>query len=369
MKLPINDQTTIVAAVSVLSLRGSDSSQITKQPLIEKISGNLLLWNGELFASDLIQVNSNENDGFKILLKLSENYESKSEKDILEILESIKGPFAFVFYENKTKKIYFGRDRLGRRSLLINFDKSPSLILSSVQVNTNSFNGFNELKASAFYSLDLNVFKHSLNIHLWKKKNESITLLNSEQVKEFFPFNIEISISESYLNDSISEFNQNYGILKDENKFQSIIDDLFIKLKGSVMRRVKVLPNYCKLCAKNFHLKFTNTNLNMDKCEHAKLAILFSGGVDSAVLAGLADLCLNESEPIDLLNIAFEKQSNNKSAKDEFLVPDRISGLESLKELNPKRKWNFVEINVRLDELRKEREQIIKHLLYPHSTV
>ena len=54
------------------------------------------------------------------------------------------------------------------------------------------------------------------------------------------------------------------------------------------------------------------------------------------------------SEPIG--KIIFQKKSNEN--KDDFLVPDRISGIEALKELNPARKWNFVEINVKLDELR-----------------
>jgi asparagine synthetase B (glutamine-hydrolysing) len=115
--------------------------------------------------------------------------------------------------------------------------------------------------------------------------------------------------------------------------------------------------------------KFTKEN----KCPHAKVAILFSGGIDSAVLASLVDECLmdNEEEPVDLLNIAFEKKAANastltksfKSKKmdendnvDVFMVPDRISGLETLKELNPMRKWNFVHVNVTLDELKKVRD-------------
>ena len=62
------------------------------------------------------------------------------------------------------------------------------------------------------------------------------------------------------------------------------------------------------------------------------------------------------SEAIDLLNVAFEQQpqrTNSKTRhrraeidphKDPFEVPDRISGRAGVKELNPKRKWNFVEV-------------------------
>lgn len=396
LKVQLNEYT-LLAAVSVLSLRGSSQIQVTKQPLVDASSGNILLWNGELFASDLIEVNSDENDAQKILEKLCDNFDSKSEKEILAILESIKGPFGFVFYEKKSNRIYFGRDKFGRRSLLFNANKlvdskTPLLMLSSVQVNMINFkfeNEFNELKASAFYSLDLNESEFNLNVHFWKKlSEESMIDNNNDQLKDMFPYEIKMTRSNLCLNDRICELNKEFNILKDETKFQNLIDELLEKLKQSVSRRVKNLPNNCKECSKKSHLKFSDST-----CEHAKLAILFSGGVDSSVLAAVADLCLPENEPIDLINIAFEKQKkkdDQNASNDEFLVPDRISGLKSLKELNPNRKWNFIEINVTLDELRYyflviivrrivffyilinsrlERERVIKHLLFPHVTV
>ena len=51
---------------------------------------------------------------------------------------------------------------------------------------------------------------------------------------------------------------------------------------------------------------------------------IVSGGLDSTVLARLADQCLEESESIDLLNVAFEQQSGS------FDVPDRITSLSAL---------------------------------------
>ncbi len=343
----------MIAAVSVLSLRGSKASQVTKQPLHDQQNGNLLLWNGELFASDLIKVEPNENDGFKIFLKLNE---SNTQKDILHTLESIKGPFAFVYYEKSSNQVYFGRDRLGRRSLLINSNRdgnSSLIMLTSVQIGLDDVtfkNEFNELRASAIYSLDLNKLPFCLNLHFWKKINETNILMNDEQLRQNFPYNIQLFISELSLTDSISEFNENFNISKDESKFRRLVDDFYDKLKESVMKRVKNLPNYCKQCSQQNHMKFSTDG--SFRCEHSKVAVLFSGGVDSAVLAAMVDLCLPADEPIDLLNIAFENQKKSNENKDDFLVPDRISGIEALKELNPARKWNFVEINVKLDELR-----------------
>lgn len=97
LSLEVGNDLSVLFASSVLSLRGGNNeSDVTSQPLKDDKSGNILLWNGELFASDLIQVNSDENDGLNILRKLSENFEDKTEKDILEIFETIKGYF-FLF--------------------------------------------------------------------------------------------------------------------------------------------------------------------------------------------------------------------------------------------------------------------------------
>lgn len=124
-----------------------------------------------------------------------------------------------------------------------------------------------------------------------------------------------------------------------------------------------------------------------------KLAILFSGGLDCAVLARMAHDILPLEEQIDLLNVAFEnprvvlasKQPpkvklqrkvrqgrdhpgihDEAVAKEQSLgdvpvvslpvdtaspfeaCPDRMTGRSALKELRqvcPGRKWNFVEVN------------------------
>jgi tRNA(Ile)-lysidine synthase TilS/MesJ len=83
------------------------------------------------------------------------------------------------------------------------------------------------------------------------------------------------------------------------------------------MRRVGDIPEFCKACSKSTTLKFINSSneSTTSGCEHSKVAILFSGGLDSAVLAALVDQCLPQNESIDLLNIAFEKQQNKSKIK------------------------------------------------------
>ena len=361
----------LLFASSVLSLRGGPNAQITTQPLTCPRTGNILQWNGEIFSSDLVKVGLDENDSIKLFEKLNEN-----KADLLRIIESIKGPFAFLFYERRTNSVYFGRDRFGRRSLLIScadsdLDKEqPVVTLSSVRVNFKSKSPvqYEELKANGIYKLNL-LDPTKLTLFKWVKP--LCKPKNSDN--ESYIRNNQLEISSLSVNDYVSEFNQRLDDFNTEYnpgnaEYSKLIDEFYQKLKQSVQKRVENIPNFCKSCS---HLgktkKFTNQSQE-NSCAHAKVAVLFSGGVDSAVLAALIDELLPENEPIDLLNIAFEQQASKKE-KSSFMVPDRISGLQTLKELNPKRVWNFIEINIKLDELKLEREGVIKHLLYPHQTV
>jgi asparagine synthetase B (glutamine-hydrolysing) len=70
-------------------------------------------------------------------------------------------------------------------------------------------------------------------------------------------------------------------------------------------RTVSVKQNKLKVLGDSFPLKFT-------------------GGLDSTVLACLADRCLDDSEPLDLLNVAFEQPDGS------FDVPDRVTALRAL---------------------------------------
>ncbi len=361
----------LVFASSVLSLRGGPNEQITVQPLVCNTTGNTLLWNGEIFGSDQVNVGLDENDSMKLFEKLNE-----PGLDLLKVFESIKGPYAFVFYEKQTNSVYFGRDRFGRRSLLISAstsDDKSSLTLSSVRVNLNkdSRTEYQELKANGIYKLDL---ENPEKLTLFKRQKTNQISTYSE-IDNYIK-HVEINESELRLNDLVSPFNEKLSDFnpfddKQDPEYMKLVEELYSKLKSSVQKRVENIPNYCKACSHHEKLtKFSQSKPNSEaekKCPHAKVAVLFSGGVDSAVLAALVDECLPKNEPIDLLNIAFEQISNKKMKT--FMVPDRISGLETLKELNLTRKWNFVEVNVDLNELKTERENRIKHLLYPHQTV
>lgn len=111
----------------------------------------------------------------------------------------------------------------------------------------------------------------------------------------------------------------------------------------------------------------------------AKIAVLFSGGLDCTVLARLAHDILPIDEPVDLLNVAFEnprvvaasaKDRTKKASSIYESCPDRITGRAGHAELQrtcPNRKWRFVAVNVPYRETLAHRDEV-KQLMKPHNT-
>lgn len=106
----------------------------------------------------------------------------------------------------------------------------------------------------------------------------------------------------------------------------------------------------------------------------AKIAVLFSGGLDCTMLARLCHDLLPLSESIDLLNVAFENpriHSNLEAGISPYeLCPDRVTGRASHAELQQvcrDRQWRFVEVNVPFTETVAHRQAVMT-LMHPHNT-
>jgi len=137
-------------------------------------------------------------------------------------------------------------------------------------------------------------------------------------------------------------------------------------LAASLELRVKDIP------------RMNTPNAPDSNVKPAKLAVLFSGGLDCTLLARLAHDLLDHSEPIDLLNVAFQNprvQRNNdlKSAQPQSpyeQCPDRVTGRSSYDELKrtcPIREWRFVAVDVPYPEMLEHRNRVMS-LMHPHNT-
>ncbi|CAB3362511.1 Hypothetical predicted protein [Cloeon dipterum] len=251
---------------SVLGLQGAE---ITSQPAIDE-EGNLLLWNGDVFGGPTIPPATSDTTFLSQSLQSTQG----SQKDIVNILCSVEGPWSFVYWNRSTKELWFGRDPL--------------------------------------------------------------------------------------------------------------------ELKTAVDVRCKLQPAKCKSC---------NNAAEVLACRHSRVAVLFSGGLDSTIIALLAHFCVPSGSSIDLINVAFpcsqaqvprtkSKKKGSKFAEEPAIIdtieqqliqsdpsyetPDRITGKASFSELvkiAPDREFNFVEVNVTKDMLKLKRNECIADLIFPLNSI
>jgi asparagine synthetase B (glutamine-hydrolysing) len=128
---------------SVLALRG----KLTPQPF--DLSGNLLMFNGEVYSG--LDVDDLENDTAVLANKLLD----KDDDQIMECMSKVKGEWAFIYFQLNTNKLFFGRDFLGRRSLLYHLpnNSDDSFMLSSVSCDMT---GWDEVPTTGLFCIDLN---------------------------------------------------------------------------------------------------------------------------------------------------------------------------------------------------------------------
>ncbi|XP_057602566.1 asparagine synthetase domain-containing protein 1 [Hippopotamus amphibius kiboko] len=401
----------------VLHLRGV----LTAQP-VEDERGNVFLWNGEVFSG--IKVEAEEND-----TQIMFNYLSScnNESDILSLFSKVQGPWSFIYYQASSHSLWFGRDFFGRRSLLWHFSNlGKSFCLSSVGTQTSGVaNQWQEVPASGIFRVDLKSTSISkgvvLKLYPWKCNSgedaikecvNSLTQISADSptfvsvvaneaqlyLKEpVVPLNMMLPQAASEIHyssiSSVPLTRETLQVFLTDGHMKEVVQQFIDVLSVAVKRRVLCLPRDENWIPSEV-LKTSNRKANV--------AILFSGGIDSMVIAALADRHIPLDEPIDLLNVAFmtkEKtipaSSNKKGRKEknhcetpseessknvtattnpgaQFNVPDRITGRAGLKELqaaDPSRVWNFVEINVSLEELQRLRRTRISHLIRPLDTV
>jgi asparagine synthetase B (glutamine-hydrolysing) len=146
-----NGTVSLSFASTVLALRGG---HIAVQPLVDLQTSSILCWNGEAWkiGHELVE----GNDGEAVLDLLTSRTSSLSAFDsvnrVLETIQSISGPFAFVYFDKVHELLYFGRDCLGRRSLLFNVESINTIVqFSSITGTTGG--SWREVEADGIYVL------------------------------------------------------------------------------------------------------------------------------------------------------------------------------------------------------------------------
>jgi asparagine synthetase B (glutamine-hydrolysing) len=320
----------IYVLATVLALRGD---HVEAQPLKDKQSQSFLCWNGEAWKQDdHVVAGSDSQHVFALLLRACHSTLVSSKQNVLDALTSIAGPFAFVFYHAASRRLFFGRDQLGRRSLLSRNISGGGLAFCSITDAPSS--SWTEVETSAVHFLDLS--------------NHLTT-----------PETVPCLTSHPRINDSLPN-----GLLPTTSISSETVLELEERLLKALSLRIADIPALGHAA-------------NMRTLESANIAVLFSGGLDCTVLARLAHDILPLSEPIDLLNVAFENPRSMAAASKLSLpvcayesCPDRKTGRSSHLELLRVcggREWRFVAIDVPFEESERHHSIIVK-LMAPHKT-
>ncbi|KAI0798768.1 asparagine synthase-domain-containing protein [Xylaria sp. FL0064] len=331
---------------TVLALRGD---HLAKQPLEEdRCTGSLLCWNGDAWRISGQPVCGNDGEAIFSLLQASASSSGQArEARVLDVLRSIEGPFAFVYYDSVTGRVYYGRDRLGRRSLLIKISgEADSITLSSVASVPTT--GWEEVSPDGVWSIDLNSFDgissrfsfQQLTKHAWLE-----------------PSNNDMISSIGFLNKDLPSTNHKLDF--NSPSLQILRHQLVESLKPRVLD-VPEPPNSAS---------------DVD----IRIAVLFSGGLDCTVLARLAHELVPIGQGIDLINVAFEnprqvaleaKQPHLRASDTYESCPDRATGRKAFDELRtscPGRYWRFIAVNVPFEEAMAHKAKVLS-LMYPHDT-
>ncbi|CAD0107281.1 unnamed protein product, partial [Aureobasidium uvarum] len=330
---------------TVLALRGDHT---VVQPVQHSdYPSAFLCWNGEAWKHATEPINGNDSElvfaDISSLLKAEDSDTSASSAKLMQhAMSLITGPYAFVYYDPRSDTLFFGRDPLGRRSLMSRVDESGNFILSTISGQPDQ--GWEEVEADGIYSLNLKAFHESVQKH-----------------ERCIPTCLPYTFSPNTITSTASPLDSSASPLSISSPAVAKIEAL---LRDSLHLRISNIP------------ALSNSEPSFPA---ASLAILFSGGLDCTLLARLSHDILDHAQPIDLLNVAFENPRVHRRPADADpdtpwspyeLCPDRITGRASFAELQaicPGRLWRFVAIDIPYKEFLAHKPEVIS-LIYPHNT-
>lgn len=325
LEVPLGAGDSLFMHSSVLSLR----PPLTGQPLTYETAGgnhDVLQFNGELYNDNI------EGNDTSYLYSQIE----KHDDNLVNVLGQLKGEMAFCFYQAEKNMLWFGRDCIGRRSLMYNHNcTTGELLITSVS----------DLRTTERDTIELNevpgsiLFKYNLD----------------KKVLQTFEWSYDTRVAG--LTFPYKQVNSIYKETRAPEEVKKLTQQLYTHLSEATKRRVLGIPI----------LPHNGSN-------NSKLAILFSGGIDCTLLAAFTDEILPPDQTIDLLNVAFD----NPRIGGGYNTPDRKLGRRSwteLSKLHQKRypttcssRFRFVEIDIPYEETLAHRPKV-QSLIKPQESV
>ena len=382
------DLTNVCSVTEELTLIGCvlhiQGIQLTPQPCSDE-EGNLLLWNGEVFGicnpeeegssldnpSGNHEANHGESDTIMVsrliqkaisMVILQDEYNVYDDDTtrthlllqlgtfIATALSTISGPYAFIYYCKKFQCFFYGRDPFGRRSLLIKQSQIHGKVHVVASVRPLEEEEENDMNSS------LEETSTSCSSSKWIDVPVQGIYVSSIVHKDTPPLLIPWPIHRLRL--GYPSISSNRLITKPSSPILLPWQQLLAALKHAIKIRITCVKGY------NHHVTSSPTSSSSSSpsssppsssssssssstipSRAARIGVLFSGGIDSVVLAAIAHLSMDdEHEPIDLLNVSFVG-----STDDDVVSPDRlaaVAALDELQQLYPTRDWRLVHVDV-----------------------
>ena len=294
-------------------------------------TNNILQFNGEIYNNidgTVIDNYDKKTSFFKLLNSFSKENKiedlNKYIENFFKLYNNLESDHSFYFHDNINKQIVISRDLFGKRSIILYYIKSLSIII------------FTPILSDTL-------------INLYKSNQNDIIILE-------IPCNHLLLINEKMGNDN--------NINKLSLYENPIIPKVHLLRFNPNFEKINTYDNLTQICHDKLRQsirKKLNDIINLNKNKNYTLGISFSGGLDSTLLAYYTLLETNENINIDLFNLSFDKSS-----------PDRITGIISYKELIdkfPNRKINLILIDKNYKEdITQIFQQKILNLIFPRNT-
>jgi asparagine synthetase B (glutamine-hydrolysing) len=323
--MSVNGESRVRLCGSVLAMRSSppptdqsQSTHIIQQPHIlneDHASSSYLCYNGEIYANRSTSSMGPINDTEYMHQKLQTMFNRAATADPVtgeeaaasfeEFIRQLEVECSFIYARKDTGQMIFGKDNVGRRSLLFGqlqvaaaSQSHPSamqvqyLLKQNVFVSSVALPGI-EIELSEGPILLECIWAELSPRYLYAVNFSEVSISSNDVCKISRPQRITQSPSES----------RPSGLSSDDLMLQCLK-----LLRQSVERRTR------------YRGCINNTS--------ESLAVLFSGGLDSTVLAALADDCLPPHVALDLINVSF-----GDSKEDAERGGDRASARKSFQDL------------------------------------
>lgn len=452
-EITVSDKVRIKTLSTVLSLRGSN--QIVPSYCEESGPGNgssaadiSLLFNGEIYGQDidddaippgmcdttyvrhlinrvvtrhamlprsgeLGDAGSGNDTG--TYTSIGEQEQCDEGQVLLKELDGLRGPWSVAFWSGATKRLYFGKDVLGRRSLLIHVTPQSHVLLTSVTPPflddvAQAEHSFAEVPPIGLAYIDLSnpckptfgVARRSvhdvapprllLNNELSGRAGSSnasvvagssadmyVSFLPARWLRSMRGRDHEPPLPEERVRENNKNIDLNNGGKNCE--FTDSVDDgddnvvngFILMLRRAVRRRLvaNFRGEYSEEKGKEPLRSSSNGRNDGDDFNEyivskkkAKYGLLFSGGIDSMVLARLLDEEMPLDMPLPLINVAF---GDDATAFSE--CPDRITAQDGVMELRrlskSKRAFHLVCIDVNSQQARDTLQNVVRPLVLP----